>query len=193
MIHSVQVNPVWNIPKSIATKEIMVDAAQDPYYLANHNMDAYKNGQVVQDPETIDWSSAGADEYEFKQRPGEDNALGKIKFLFKNSSSVYLHDTPAKLAFNRPMRAISHGCVRVERPLDLAHILFGDTEQYQRIERDMSSDKPDPSNLQLPKKVAVYLTYITCWPDESGRLQFRPDVYGLDVVLFAHLNKFLTA
>jgi murein L,D-transpeptidase YcbB/YkuD len=193
MIYSVQVNPIWNIPQSIATKEIMVKAAEDPYYLANNNIDAYKDGKVVEDPETIDWASAGKDEYAFKQRPGDDNALGKIKFLFKNNSSVYLHDTPAKLAFNKPMRAVSHGCVRVERPLDLAHALFGDGDQYQKIEQYMGMDNPDPSNLQVPKKMPVYLTYITCWPDANGRLQFRPDVYGLDIVLFAHLNKFLTA
>lgn len=193
MIYSVQVNPVWNIPQSIATKEIMVEAGKDPYYLSNKNIAVYKGGKEVDDPETIDWASAGKDEYEFKQRPGDDNALGKIKFLFKNNSSVYLHDTPAKLAFDKPMRAVSHGCVRVERPLDLAHALFGDTEKFQTIKRDMSMDNPDPSNLEPPTKMPVYLTYITCWPDENGRLQFRPDVYGLDIVLFAHLNKFLTA
>ena len=192
-IYTVQVNPVWNIPKSIATKEIMVSAAQDPYYLSNHNMAVYKGGKEVEDPETIDWSSAGPDDYEFKQRPGEDNALGKIKFLFKNSSSVYLHDTPAKLAFDKTMRAVSHGCVRVERPLDLAHALFGDGNKFQTIKSDMASGNPDPKDIALPNKVPVYLTYVTCWADESGALQFRPDVYGLDIVLLAHLDRFLTA
>lgn len=192
-IYTVQVNPVWNIPKSIATKEILVEARQDPYYLSNHNMAAYKNGKEVEDSEAIDWSSVGPDEYEFKQRPGEQNALGKIKFLFKNSSSVYLHDTPAKLAFNKPMRAVSHGCVRVERPQDLALALFGEGKKYETIKTDMDAGSPDPKNIDLPKKVPVYLTYVTCWADASGTLQFRPDVYGLDVVLLAHLNRFLTA
>ncbi|MDT3405492.1 L,D-transpeptidase family protein [Mucilaginibacter terrae] len=192
-IYTAQVNPVWNIPKSIATKEIMVAAAQDPYYLSNHNMAVYKNGKEIEDSETIDWSSAGPNDYEFKQRPGDDNALGKIKFLFKNSSSVYLHDTPAKLAFNKPMRAVSHGCVRVERPLDLAHALFGDGTKYETIKNDMASGSAEPKNVDLSKKVPVYLTYVTCWADENGTLQFRPDVYGLDVVLLAHLNKYLTA
>lgn len=192
-IYTVQVNPVWNIPKSIATKEIMVEAAQDPYYLSNHNMAAYKGGKEVEDPETIDWSSAGPDEYEFKQRPGEQNALGKIKFLFKNNSSVYLHDTPAKLAFNKPMRAVSHGCVRVERPQDLALALFGQGKNYDIIKSDMAAGSPDPKNIDLPKKVPVYLTYVTCWADANGALQLRPDVYGLDIVLLAHLDRFLTA
>lgn len=193
MIYQVQVNPVWNIPESIASKEIMVQAAQDPYYLSNKNIDVYQGGKLVDNPETIDWASANKDDYSFKQRPGDDNALGKIKFLFKNNSSVYLHDTPAKLAFNKPMRAVSHGCVRVERPLDLAHALFGDGDKYDKIAQYMTMDNPDPSDIQLPKKTAVYLTYVTCWADDSGTLQFRPDVYGLDIVLFGHLNKFLTA
>jgi murein L,D-transpeptidase YcbB/YkuD len=176
MIYQVQVNPVWNIPESIASKEIMVQAAQDPYYLSNKNIDVYQGGKLVENPETIDWASANKDDYSFKQRPGDDNALGKIKFLFKNNSSVYLHDTPAKLAFNKPMRA-----------------LFGDGDKYDKIAQYMTMDNPDPSDILLPKKTAVYLTYVTCWADESGTLQFRPDVYGLDIVLFGHLNKFLTA
>lgn len=194
MIYAVQVNPVWNIPQSIANKEIIQAAQADPYYLSNKNIDVYKNGKKIDDPETINWADAQDNSaYAFKQRPGDDNALGKIKFLFKNKSSVYLHDTPAKAAFGQNMRAVSHGCVRLEKPLDLAHAIFGDSNQYQTIATDMSTDNPEPTNLSVPKKMPVYITYITCWPDESGTLQFRPDVYGLDVVLFAHLNKYLTA
>ncbi|MFD0794368.1 L,D-transpeptidase family protein [Mucilaginibacter litoreus] len=191
MIYAAQVNPVWNIPQSIATKEIMVEAAQDPYYLSNKGIDVYKNGKKVEDPETIDWSGAQKGEYEFKQRPSEDNSLGNIKFLFKNNSSVYLHDTPAKNAFNQNMRALSHGCVRVGDPLALAHSLFGESNAYQTIEKNMADPKPSPTTLSLPKKVPVYITYVTCWADENGTLQYRPDVYGLDVVLYGHLKKFL--
>ncbi|RCH56307.1 L,D-transpeptidase [Mucilaginibacter hurinus] len=191
MIHSVQVNPVWNIPKSIATKEIMVAAAADPYYLGNENIDVYYKGQLVNDPETIDWSSASKDDYEFKQRPGDDNALGKIKFLFKNRSSVYLHDTPAKLAFNRTMRAVSHGCVRVEQPQKLAEALFGNGKKYQTIVEKMNGNNDSPTDIGLSPKVPVFITYMTCWVSKDG-LQFRPDVYGLDVVLYAHMKKLVT-
>ncbi len=193
MIHSVQVNPVWNIPESIATKEIMKIAARDPYYLENEGIDVYQNGKKIDDPETIDWASASGDQYSFKQRPGDGNALGKIKFLFNNKSSVYLHDTPAKLAFNKPVRAVSHGCVRVERPQELALALFGDGDKYQTIVNDMNSNKSEPTDIALPKKVPVYLTYITCWQDANGTLQFRRDVYGLDIVLYAHMNKMIAS
>lgn len=190
VIHSVQVNPVWNIPESIANKEIMVEAAKDPYYLSNKNIDVYINGKKVDDPDSIDWNKANKKEYSFKQEPGDDNSLGKIKFLFDNRSNVYLHDTPAKSAFFEAMRAVSHGCVRLGDPEGLALNLFGKTSwQYTMIDKDMHIDKPDPTYIDLPRKTPVYITYVTCWADANGILQYRPDVYGLDIVLYAHLLK----
>ena len=191
LIHSVQVNPVWNIPESIATKEISKYAAADRYYLANNNIDVFKDGKLVEDPETIDWSAPDAGKtYTFKQRPGDDNSLGKIKFLFNNESSVYLHDTPAKGAFKQSTRAVSHGCVRVEKPLELAHVLFGDGEKFETIKKEMAkTEGQQAKDIALPEKVAVYLTYFTCWPDEKGVLQFRKDIYGQDVVLYSYLEK----
>lgn len=190
LIHSVQVNPVWNIPESIATNEISKLAANDRYYLSNHNIDVYLDGQKIEDTETIDWSSADAGKkYSFKQRPGEDNALGKIKFLFNNKSSVYLHDTPSKGAFKQAMRAVSHGCVRVEQPFELAKALFGEGEKLERIKAGMEGKRAAAEDIALSNKVPVYLTYNTCWLDEKGKLQFRKDVYGLDIVLYTHLKK----
>lgn len=196
LIYVAEVNPVWNIPQSIAGKEIIVEAAKDPYYLSNKNIDVYKSGVKVEDPETIQWSSLSESEkasYSFKQQPGADNSLGKIKFLFNNATNVYLHDTPAKQAFGKQMRAVSHGCVRLEKPLDFAHALFGDSPKYKTIEKCIGEDNPEPTSLTLSKKVPVYITYFTCWSDEAGTLQFRKDVYGLDIVLYAHLQKFLAA
>ena len=189
MINEAQVNPVWNIPESIASKEIITEAQKDPYYLSNKNINVYKDGKLVDDPETITWDDNSASEYSFKQQPGSDNALGKIKFLFPNKSSVYLHDTPAKEPFNQTMRAVSHGCVRLEKPLDFAKALFGDGEKYNLIEKLVSEDKSEPTDIALPKKMPIYITYITCWQDENGQLQVRPDVYGLDIVLYGHLQK----
>ncbi len=191
LIHSVQVNPVWNIPKSIATNEISKHAAADPYYLANQGIDVYQNGERIEDPELIDWSDPEAGtKYSFKQRPGDANALGKIKFLFKNGSSVYLHDTPAKAAFSLANRAVSHGCVRVEKPLELAKALFGNGAKYETIAREMQNEgNPEAKDIALPEKVPVHLTYKTAWADEGGKVQFRKDVYGLDVVLYSYLSK----
>ena len=189
LIHSVQVNPIWNIPESIANNEISKFAAKDPYYLSNHNIDVFLDGQIIEDTETIDWTANAGKKYAFKQRPGEDNSLGKIKFLFNNESSVYLHDTPAKAAFDLTMRAVSHGCVRVEKPLELAEALFGQGAKYDKIKTGMESNNPVATDIGLPKQVPVYLTYFTCWADEAGKLQFRKDVYGLDIVLFTYLQR----
>ncbi|MGO4876806.1 L,D-transpeptidase family protein [Pedobacter psychrotolerans] len=190
MIHSVQVNPVWNIPESIATNEIVKYAAKDRYYLGNKNIDVFYKGKLVEDPETIDWSAADVGKtYTFKQRPGDDNSLGKIKFLFNNQSSVYLHDTPAKAAFNQPVRAVSHGCVRVEQPLELARALFGTGKKFDRISTGMVSKDPKAENISLPKQIPVYLSYYTCWQDTEGKLKFAKDIYGLDAVLYTHLIK----
>ena len=190
IIHSVQVNPVWNIPESIATNEITKLAAKDPYYLSNNNIDVFFDGKRIEDTETIDWSSADAGKtYTFKQRPGEDNALGKIKFLFNNESSVYLHDTPSKAAFNQTNRAVSHGCVRVEQPLDLARALFGEGRKFDRIKTGMEGKRTDAEDIALTNKIPVYLTYFTCWVDDGGVLQFRKDIYGLDIVLYTYMQK----
>ena len=191
MIHSVQVNPVWNIPVSIATNEISKHAAADRYYLSNNNIDVYKDGEIIEDTELIDWSAEDAGKvYSFKQRPGVDNALGRIKFLFNNASAVYLHDTPAKAAFKLANRAVSHGCVRVEKPFELAHALFGDGDKYETIKTQMAvTENQQAKDLSLPKQIPVYLTYSTCWADDAGTLQFRKDVYGLDVVLYSYLER----
>ncbi|MES2652940.1 MAG: L,D-transpeptidase family protein [Bacteroidota bacterium] len=190
IIHSVQVNPIWNIPESIATNEITKLAAKDPYYLSNNNIDVFLDGKRIEDTETIDWSSADAGKtYAFKQRPGEDNALGKIKFLFNNESSVYLHDTPSKAAFNQTMRAVSHGCVRVEQPLELARALFGEGNKFEKIKTGMEGKRTDAENIALTNKIPIYLTYFTCWVDGNGVLQFRKDVYGLDIVLYTYMQR----
>jgi murein L,D-transpeptidase YcbB/YkuD len=193
LIHSVDVNPVWNIPNSIANKEILVEAAKDRFYLSNKNIDVYKDDRVVENPEDIDWTKITKENspYEFKQKPGADNSLGKIKFLFNNRSSVYLHDTPAKGAFYQKMRAVSHGCVRLGDPQGLALNLFGPGDKYDTIAKDMAADNPSPTKIYLPKKVPVYITYVTCWVNEDGKLEFRNDVYGQDIVLYDHLQKFL--
>jgi murein L,D-transpeptidase YcbB/YkuD len=190
LIHSVDVNPVWNIPKSIATKEIIVQAANDKFYLANKGIDVYKDDKLVEDPESIDWSAVSPTNspYDFKQRPGADNSLGKIKFLFNNKSSVYLHDTPAKDAFRKAMRAVSHGCVRLGDPQGLALNLFGPGDKYDTIAKDMGEDNPESTTINLKPKTPVYITYVTCWADADGALQVRKDVYGLDIVLYDFLK-----
>jgi murein L,D-transpeptidase YcbB/YkuD len=189
MVHSVQVNPVWNIPLSIAIAETTRHAAEDRYYLANNNINVYRKGKLVSDPESIDWTVEDPGSYTFKQQPGVKNALGKIKFLFKNQSSVYLHDTPVQKPFNKWYRAISHGCVRVEKPLDLAFALFADGKKYQQVKSAMDSGYPRAKYIGLPRQVPIWITYYTAWADVNGVIHFYNDVYGLDRQLDSYLQK----
>jgi murein L,D-transpeptidase YcbB/YkuD len=119
--------------------------------------------------------------------PGRGNALGNVKFLFPNNYNIYLHDTPAKAYFDRHVRAFSHGCVRVEKPFTLTkYLLRNDTSWTDRaITAAMNSGREEW--VTLPRPVPVFLTYFTSWVDANGRIQFRPDIYGHDGRMAAHL------
>ncbi|HCN82337.1 MAG TPA: L,D-transpeptidase, partial [Sphingobacteriaceae bacterium] len=169
-IYNVQVNPVWNIPESIAKGEIVDHVRKDQYYLANNNIDVYRNGKKV-DNDNIDWSEISDGTYSFKQAPGDDNALGKIKFQFLNASNVYLHDTPAQAPFMLDVRAVSHGCVRLEKPLDFARALFGDGEKYNLVKKEVAESTPTSRDIALSEKVPIYLDYVTCFVDDNGQIQ----------------------
>lgn len=184
MIFRIQVNPVWNIPPSIARDEISKFATQDPYYLANKNIRVYKKGVLIKKTESIDWSSANLDQFSFQQQPGPDNALGKIKFLFENSSNVYLHDTPLPKIFNQKERAVSHGCIRVEKPLELAFALFEKGPKYQLIEKAMKSGYPRAKYIDLPQQIPIRLYYYTAEADGNNTIQYYKDIYNLDPILY---------
>lgn len=213
--NSIQVNPVWNIPVSIAKSEIYYQALRDPYYLSNNNMRVYYKGKLVNDPDTIQWRKYPREKlpFQFKQGSGAGNALGKFKFIFENGSSIYLHDTNNKSAFNLSNRAISHGCVRVERPLEFAEKLVGNKYQYDQLRMDVNlppidttrmnayrkrlAKKADTLNVfQLKptwfgtkKNVAVFINYKTAWA-ANGVVQYRADVYGLDENLYNAMKKY---
>ena len=122
-IEFVVVNPYWNVPPSIAVKEILPHLQANPAYLDSQNMEMLSGTKVV-DAASVDWSTANINNYHIRQKPGGLNALGQVKFLFPNSQDVYLHDTPSKSLFPRSYRAYSHGCVRVQNPLDFAGALL---------------------------------------------------------------------
>ena len=140
-----------------------------------------KSGATAVDPANIDWSDqAELRRLLIRQRPGASNALGRVKFLFPNPYHVYLHDTPAGKLFTRPVRALSHGCVRVEEPEKLAAYVFdGDGEWTQaRIAQAMASSAE--KHVRLTNSLPVHIVYFTAWVDEENGLSFLPDVYGHD-------------
>ncbi|CAM4389700.1 L,D-transpeptidase catalytic domain [Pedobacter westerhofensis] len=213
--NSIQVNPVWNIPVSIAQSEIYYQAMRDPYYLSNNNMRVYYKGQLIADPDTIQWRKYPREHlpFQFKQGSGEGNALGKFKFIFDNGSSIYLHDTNNKSAFMQSNRAISHGCVRVERPLEFAEKLVDNKYQYDQLRMEVNLPPIDTTKMAIyqkrlakkadtvnvyqvkpkwfgtKKNVAVFINYKTAWA-ENGRIEFRNDIYDLDDAIYTAMKKF---
>ncbi|OYW35614.1 MAG: hypothetical protein B7Z45_06500, partial [Azorhizobium sp. 12-66-6] len=175
----VVVNPYWNIPPTIARKEMLPNLQRDPYFLTRQGMEIVRNGRVV-DPATVNWT-AGLGGYSFRQPPGERNALGRIKFMFPNDHSVYLHDTPSRRLFANDRRAYSHGCIRVQDPLAFGEVVFnlgmdgGWSEA--RIEKMLGGAE---RYITLKQKIPVHLVYFTTFVDEQGRLKAREDLYGIN-------------
>ena len=163
-------SPYWNIPKSIVEKEIKPGIAKNPNYLASHNMEYYNNGNI-------------------RQKPGGQNSLGKVKFMFPNSNNIYLHDTPAKSLFNQDDRAFSHGCVRVEKARELAIKITGKDGGWdaKKVDAAMNSDKEN--TYALKTKIPVYITYFTAWADDNGNVAFFDDIYDRDNSLAGLLYK----
>jgi murein L,D-transpeptidase YcbB/YkuD len=180
---SVQLNPSWNVPATIAGKEMLPELQKDPDYLAKHDMEllgGWNDSAPVLRPDSIDWSEVKAEDFNFriKQKNGDASALGRIKFVLTNPFNIYLHDTPAKQYFDAEKRALSHGCVRVSDPLKLAEWALGPDSGWSQERLTQEIDKGYENFIPVPGKgVPVHILYWTCFVDNQGGLQFRPDVY----------------
>jgi murein L,D-transpeptidase YcbB/YkuD len=188
------INPSWNIPGSIARKEILIKIAKNPHYLADQNIEVLEGRgpqERIIDPETIDWSgiTENALPYRFRQKPGTQNSLGQLKFMLPNSHDVYLHDTPAKRLFSENVRTFSHGCIRIEKPVELAEYLLRDDPHWTRDALITAIDKGTEQIVQIPHPLNVHFLYLTAWVDEGDTLQFRTDIYGRDKRLDEALRK----
>lgn len=154
-------SPYWNIPNSILRNEILPQLKKNAAYLSSHNME---------------WVSAG----KLRQRPGPDNPLGLVKFMFPNSNNIYLHDTPGKKLFNEDQRAFSHGCIRVEKAHELAIAIMAKDAGWpeEKTQRAMAAGK---ENIYILKKsIPVYIGYFTAWADADGKVAFFDDIYNRD-------------
>ncbi|WP_271894492.1 L,D-transpeptidase family protein [Candidatus Phyllobacterium onerii] len=180
-IETVVFNPSWGVPRSIILNEMMPKILSNPSYLENSGYEVYdKSGRVVPSS-SINWyqvaSNGGG--VGIRQKPSLDNALGELKILFPNSHDIYMHDTPAKSYFKRDMRALSHGCIRLERPRDMAAAVLGvpveDLKQYfGKNER----------SVKVKDQLPVYVSYFTAWPDATtGEIKYYDDVYERDAYL----------
>lgn len=170
------INPRWNVPHSIATKEILPILRRDPGYLARKGM------KLVGGPEPYDWNTVSASDFPGRivQRPGGGNALGDVKFMFPNHHSVYLHDTPSKRLFEKDVRAFSHGCVRVQRPVEFATFLLTGQKSDPQGYYDGVRSTGRESRVNLERTLPIHLTYRTAWIDDDGAINYRGDIYGRD-------------
>jgi murein L,D-transpeptidase YcbB/YkuD len=179
-MESIVVNPSWNVPASITMKEMLPAVRRDPNYMARKGYQVLANvdGKFRPvDPQMVDWSNVNPRQIMIRQPPGDDNALGSVKFLFPNEHAVYLHDTPSKSFFKRDARALSHGCVRVQDPLEFADILLAHQGGWTPARlRKMIGGKEKWIN--LPNRIPIHLTYFTAFVDDNGTLETRPDIYG---------------
>ena len=158
-------SPYWNIPESIVKKEILPSMAKNASYLESHNMEI--NGGTKTLPI-------------IRQKPGGNNSLGKVKFLFPNSFNIYFHDTPAKSLFSKDVRAYSHGCIRLSDPEKLANYLLKDKTQWTPERIDTAMNNGNEQFVAVKDPIPVFITYYTAWVDDAGVLNFRSDIYGHD-------------
>ncbi|KAA0989857.1 L,D-transpeptidase family protein [Dyadobacter aurulentus] len=176
---SIVTHPYWNVPKSIAMNEILPKAMSDPEYLSRNRIQIIdKNGQAV-NPEEIDWEEIKEKKfpYRFRQETGEDNSLGLLKVEIKNPLAIYLHDTNARYLFKSEQRWRSHGCVRVQRPTDLANYMAGTELLSSDFMTEPDTISTPPKWHKLKVRIPVFLLYLGADCNEKGDLLYFPDIY----------------
>lgn len=178
--------PYWHVPRSIIEGELVAKAKKDSTYLSRNGYELFKGGSAV-NSKTIDWSKGS--NYKFRQKGGGYNALGVVKFIFKNKHSVYFHDTPSKRFFKKGRRAYSHGCVRVHEPLQLAEYLIEkDSANQYSIDSVKALIKSRTRKvITFNKKMPVHIRYYTVEADTSNQIRFYPDVYSREKELIQKL------
>jgi murein L,D-transpeptidase YcbB/YkuD len=185
------INPRWNVPYSIASKEMLPKIKRDPDYLKRNKYELLGPDRNPVDPGSVDWSDVSARNFRYfiRQKPGRSNALGEVAFMFPNKFNVFIHDTNARALFGRTVRAFSHGCMRLQYPLKLAVLLLKDKKGWNmdRIRRVIETRKPTSVYLTTP--IPVHVTYITAWADKDGTVNFRRDIYKRDAALIKALGR----
>jgi len=185
-IQTVVFNPSWGVPRSIILNEMMPRILRDPSYLERNGYEVYSGGKRVP-ASSVNWSrvAAGGGGVGIRQTPSLDNALGELKILFPNEHDIYMHDTPAKSYFKRDMRALSHGCIRLERPRDMAAAVLG--LPVESLNKYFGKNE---RGVKVPEQIPVYIAYFTAWPDAAtGKIRYYDDVYERDADLAKAMEK----
>ena len=182
-VSSVIFNPYWYVPQSIAVKEVIHDIKNDHDYLTRNNFRVINHKNQIIDPRNIDWNKVSAYNFNYtlRQEPGIANSLGIVKFIFPSPYSIYMHDTPSKQLFENENRALSHGCIRLEKPMELLAYLH----ENKFLSTDMDSIQVliqgyKNYRVALNKTIPIYIGYYTCEADAQGNLFFYDDIYRKD-------------
>lgn len=184
-------SPTWTVPASITRNEIIPAVKRDHQYLAKKSMRLLTSSGAVVDPNTIDWGKVNPRNFPYivRQEPGDQNSLGLVKFMFPNKYSVYIHDTPSRSLFAREDRALSHGCIRIQKPFELAKTLLSFDANWtdEKIRNAMRQSREQ--TVMLDRKIPVVILYLTYWTDGRGNAYFRHDIYDRDAEIFNALKK----
>jgi len=180
--------PYWHVPPNIAIQDKLPLIHKDPTYLTKQRIRVFQGwGADAEeiDPATIDWSKVTLENFVFRLRqdPGPWNALGRVKFMFPNKFNVYLHDTPSQELFGKATRTFSSGCIRIEKPIELAEYVMQGNPNWTRKTILAALETNIEQTVPLPEPIPVHLLYWTAWVDEEGSIQFRDDIYGRDKLL----------
>jgi murein L,D-transpeptidase YcbB/YkuD len=194
-VEIIVLNPYWNVPKSIIQKEMIPKLMRNPNAMAKQGIEiraGWGKDAAKVSGGSVNWSQYRYSKnmpYRFAQLPGYKNALGKVKFLFPNKFSVYMHDTPTKHLFKKDKRAFSHGCIRLQQPRELLRTFstFNDNIDFDKSQEILKGKKN--SYMKLKEKVPVDVVYLTAWIDYDGKLQFRNDVYHYDEMQLKSFRK----
>lgn len=187
-IEYIEINPTWTVPATIFRKDKLEKIRSDIGYLNRGNYDVVNADRQPLDPRSVNWF-ADDPGVTLVQRPGPDNALGLVKFMFPNKYSVYLHDTDNHALFDRAERDLSSGCIRVEHPFELADLLMQDDPSWSPETRDAILASGQTTRINLPEPMPVLLTYYTAWAGPDGQVQFREDIYERDQAVLDALNR----
>ncbi|MFZ0481949.1 MAG: L,D-transpeptidase family protein [Desulfobacterales bacterium] len=189
-----ELNPYWNVPHRIAINDILPCVKKDSNYLKDKNIRIFENWEddaKEVNPESIDWNTVTKKNfgYKLRQDPANSNALGRVKFIFPNEFSIYLHDTPARTLFNKTKRTFSSGCIRIEKPMELAAYLLTDNSKWTYEKLTAAVDSKKTRTILLSDPINIHILYWTAWVDKNGIVNFRDDIYGRDRQLNIALNE----
>jgi murein L,D-transpeptidase YcbB/YkuD len=183
-------NPDWTVPPTILAEEVLGGMQKDKTYLARKGLVVLDKDNHEVDPGSIDWGNATPETfpYTLRQPAGPDNALGHVKFLFPNKYSIYLHDTPSRAKFEAESRTFSHGCIRLERPLELAEVLLSNQDPWSAEKIEQVVESGTTENVDLAHPVPVLIMYWTVSVGASGEIRYMRDIYDLDPPVLAALT-----